>query len=80
TRRGPLSELASYYAETGAPKGEVVISVGPPQKQEIGEADLDDALIKALATMRVKDAAQAVSTALGLPRRDVYNRALAIKE
>ncbi|MGB0926133.1 MAG: 16S rRNA (cytidine(1402)-2'-O)-methyltransferase [Pikeienuella sp.] len=80
TRRGPLSELAAYYAETGAPKGEVVISVGPPQKQEIGEADLDDALIKALATMRVKDAAQAVSTALGLPRRDVYNRALAIKE
>ena len=30
--------------------------------------------------MRVKDAAQAVSAALGLPRRDVYNRALTLKE
>lgn len=80
TRRAPLPDLAAHYAGAGAPKGEIVISVGPPLKREIGEADLDAALAVALQTMRVKDAAQAVSAALGLPRRDVYNRALALKK
>ena len=80
TRRGTLPELAVHYHEAGAPKGEGVICVGPPRKLEVGEGDLDSALTEALATMRVKDAAQAVSAALGLPRRDVYNRALTLKE
>lgn len=80
TRRGPLPDLAAHYAEAGAPRGEVVVCVGPPLKVEVGEADLDAALHEALETMRVKDAAQAVSAALGLPRRDVYNRAITLKK
>lgn len=79
TRRGGLAELAAHYAEAGAPKGEIVISIGPPPKGEVGAETLDEALAAALATMRVKDAAKAVSAALGLPRKTVYARALELK-
>jgi len=40
---------------------------------------LDDALRDALAEMSLKDAAKTVSEALGLPRKQVYERALALK-
>ncbi|MBP0575553.1 16S rRNA (cytidine(1402)-2'-O)-methyltransferase, partial [Mycobacterium tuberculosis] len=29
-RRGDLAALAAYYAEAGAPKGEIVLVIGPP--------------------------------------------------
>jgi 16S rRNA (cytidine1402-2'-O)-methyltransferase len=80
-RRGSLSELADT-AKTD-PKlglGEIVIVVAPPSPEAEASADeLDAALARALATMRVKDAADAVAGALGLPRREVYARALALK-
>lgn len=80
TRRGTLGELAAHYAEAGAPKGEIVILIGPPLKTETAEADVDAALEEALKTLRVKDAAKDVAARLGLPRRDVYQRALAMNE
>ncbi len=80
TRRGTVGELAAHYAEEGAPKGEIVILVGPPLKVETAEADVDAALAEALKTLRVKDAAKEVAAKLGLPRRDVYQRALALNE
>jgi len=81
-RRGPLGELAALAASDGdLQRGEIVIVVGPgaAETAEAAEASLDDALRKALATMRVKDAADAVAGALGLPRRQVYARALELK-
>lgn len=79
-RRGPLPTLAAHYAETGAPKGEVVVVIAPPAPPEpAGEAAVDAALGAALTTMTVKDAAKAVSVDLGLPRKVVYDRALALK-
>ena len=80
TRRGQLDELAAHYEEASAPKGEIVILVGPPLKTEVVEADVDAALTEALKTLRIKDAAKEVATDLGLPRRDVYQRALALIE
>lgn len=80
TRRGQLDELAAHYEEAGAPKGEIVILVGPPLKTEVVEADVDAALTEALKTLRIRDAAKEVATDLGLPRRDVYQRALALIE
>lgn len=79
-RRGDLSALADHYAEDGPPKGEIVIVVGPPLPSQTTEADLDDALANALQTMRVKDASKAVAEALKLPRKEVYARALALKD
>ena len=80
-RRAPLDALAAQYAEEGAPKGEVVVCIAPPPPPEpAAEADIDAALAEALATMTVKDAAKAVSAELGVPRKTVYDRALALKD
>ncbi len=78
-RRGPLDALAAHYAEAGPPKGEIVLVIGPPLAAESSAADLDAALRTALASLSVKDAAAAVATATGLPRRAVYARALALQ-
>jgi len=78
-RRGSLSELAAHYAEAGAPKGEVVVLVGPAENTPPSAEALDDALRDALTDMSVKDAARTVSEALSLPRKQVYERALALK-
>lgn len=80
TRRGTLGDLAAHYQEAGAPKGEIVVLIGPPGKTAIEAADVDAALAEALKTLRVKDAAKEVATSLGLPRREVYQRALALNE
>jgi 16S rRNA (cytidine1402-2'-O)-methyltransferase len=77
-RTGSLPELASHYAAAGAPKGEIVIVVAPPAADAapLAAASLDEQLESALATMSVRDAAAAVAAATGLPRRQVYARAL----
>lgn len=80
-RRGGLADLAAHYAEAGAPKGEVVILIGPPQAAEaMSEADLDAALRDALAGQPLRDAVNRVTAETGLPRRQVYQRALALKD
>lgn len=76
--RGPLTDLAEDFAERNV-KGEIVVLV-EGGTQGAGAKDLDTALTEALETMRVKDAADAVSGALGLPKRDVYQRALELKK
>jgi 16S rRNA (cytidine1402-2'-O)-methyltransferase len=75
-RRGPLAELAAHYA-AHAIRGEVVVCVGPapPPAQPQGET-LDAALRAAMAAMSVRDAAASVAAATGLPRKQVYARAL----
>ena len=76
TRRGTLAALATHYAESGPPKGEVVIATGPPLATAPTEGDLVAALQTALATNTLKDAAAIVAEATGLPRKQVYARAL----
>ena len=61
-------------------RGEFVIVVGPPERSESpSEADIDAALGAALEGGSVKDAVAAVTGALGVPRKQVYERALALK-
>ena len=77
TRRATLAELAGHYAAAGAPKGEIVVVVGPPAPAARPAAETLDAMIlDALAALSVKDAAAAVALETGLPRREVYARAL----
>jgi 16S rRNA (cytidine1402-2'-O)-methyltransferase len=77
TRRGTLAELAAHYAAEGPPKGEIVIVVGPPHAAPRLDADaLDAEIAEALGALSVKDAAAAVAARTGLPRRQVYARAL----
>lgn len=78
-RRGGLASLAEDYASEEPPRGEIVILVGPAEAREaVTEADLDGEIAEALRTLSVKDAAAAVAAKHGLPRRQVYARALAL--
>lgn len=74
-RRGGLDELAAHYAAAPA-RGEICIVIGPATAEAATAEDLDTALRTALASMSVKDAAAAVATATGLPKKSVYQRAL----
>lgn len=75
-RRGALDALAAEYAAAPAPRGEIVVVIGPPAAEATGAEALDAALAAALAEFSVKDAAATVAARLGLPRRAVYARAL----
>jgi 16S rRNA (cytidine1402-2'-O)-methyltransferase len=76
-RRDTLGALARHYAESGAPKGEIVVVIGPPLASETA-FDVDAALATALGSMGVKEAATTVAVASGRPRREIYARALAL--
>ncbi len=79
-RDGSLAELAAAYAEEGPPRGEVVIVVDPPGEDEgPTEGAVDAMLREALAGGdSVRDAADRVAGLTGLPRRKLYQRALAL--
>lgn len=73
---GTLSELASRYS-SHAPKGEIVIVVGPPAlPQAATEEQLDAALDEALTRLSPSRAAAEVAEALSVPRKRAYARAL----
>ena len=55
-----------------------MVLVGPPVAQPASGDALDAALAAALPGRSVRDAADAVAATLGLPRRQVYARALAL--
>lgn len=74
-RRDTLPALAAHYAEHAA-RGEIVVVVGPAPAEETGAESLDQALRAALKSLSVKDAAAAVAAATGLPKKQVYKRAL----
>ena len=74
-RRGSLAELAAHYAANAA-RGEICVVVGPAPEEAAGEADLDAQLRAAMANASLRDAAAVVAAATGLPRKQVYARAL----
>ncbi len=77
-RRGDLAALAEAYAQH-EPRGEIVLVVAPPQAAaQVGAAETESLLRQALARVSLKDAVGEVADATGLPRREVYQRALAL--
>ena len=78
--RKPLGELADHYDRNGPPKGEIVVLVGPPVDVSAGPEALDAALRDAMRDRPLKQAVSDVAEALGLPRRDVYQRALSLRD
>jgi 16S rRNA (cytidine1402-2'-O)-methyltransferase len=76
--RGDLAMLAQGLA-TAEVRGEIAIVIAPPPGEERPSAEEADRLLRdALARASLKDAVAEVSAATGLPRRDVYQRALAL--
>jgi 16S rRNA (cytidine1402-2'-O)-methyltransferase len=73
---GTLAELAERYSDS-APKGEIVLVVGPPLEAEtISDEELDRALEATMARFSVSRAAADVAQRLGVPRKRAYARAL----
>ncbi|GLQ27908.1 16S rRNA (cytidine(1402)-2'-O)-methyltransferase [Sulfitobacter pacificus] len=76
-RRGSLEELSRIY-EKNAPKGEIVVLVDRGHLESVNQVDIEESLRAALKEMSVRDAADMVSQAHDLPRRKVYQIALAL--
>lgn len=80
-RRGTLSELGDHYRSRGAPKGEVVVVVGPAPADRVamGEEETDALLGEALARVGTRQAAAELAERTGRSRRELYQRALALR-
>ncbi len=81
-RRGDLVPLAAVAAHAAPPPGEIVIVVAPPAiDQDRSSPDEVEALLRdALARMSVREAVAEVAVVARLPRREIYRRALALKD
>jgi 16S rRNA (cytidine1402-2'-O)-methyltransferase len=77
-RRGSLAELAGHYAAHPA-RGEITLVVGPAPAATPDAAAMPALLAEALARLPMKDAVAAVAVATGLPKREVYRAALAVR-
>jgi len=78
--RDDLETLAKRYA-ANKPRGEIVLVVAPPQAPERPSvSDTETMLREALARVSLKDAVGEVAEVTGLPRRELYQRALALAE
>jgi 16S rRNA (cytidine1402-2'-O)-methyltransferase len=77
-RSGSAGELVAHY-EAHPPKGEIVLLVGPPVEQAMGEVDVDALLRAALESEKPSQAAGQVAKATGLDRKALYARALELK-
>ncbi|KIZ47781.1 MULTISPECIES: 16S rRNA (cytidine(1402)-2'-O)-methyltransferase [Rhodopseudomonas] len=75
-RRGPIAELAQGAAALET-RGEFVVVIGPPAVDAgMAPDQLDELLRAALKHNSVKDAVAQTVEASGLPRREIYARAL----
>ncbi len=79
-RRDRLAALAEHYRGSGAPRGEAVIVVGPPEPAApIAGEDVDRRLRALLVEHSIRDAVARLVTETGLSRRSLYDRALALR-
>ena len=76
--RAPLDVLAED-PKLQAPKGEVVVLVGPGQEAGLSAAEAEAALAEAVLRLGPSEAAAEVAKATGLPRRELYRRAVELK-
>jgi 16S rRNA (cytidine1402-2'-O)-methyltransferase len=77
-RRGDLETLSQNCAASEL-RGEIVVVIGPPPASvEVTLSDADTLLRQALARVSLKDAVGEVAEVTGLPRRELYQRALVL--
>lgn len=78
---GALPALAARYAADGPPKGEIVVLVAPPKAPAAWDAArVDAALAERLDEGPLKPLAAEIAAAAGWSKRDVYARAVALKD
>ena len=76
----PLSGLEPYLAESGIPKGELILLVGPATAEaEYSQAEIEELLAIRLQSLSVKDAVAEITSQTGKPRKEIYQLALRLK-
>jgi 16S rRNA (cytidine1402-2'-O)-methyltransferase len=79
--RGTVSEVAAVLGGRETVKGEICLLVSPPgAAPAASDTEIEEALTEALRTAPPGEAAALVARRFGLPKRDVYARALALKQ
>jgi len=79
-RRGDVSDVLDYYAENGAPRGEIVLVVeGAAVGGDVSDEDLIAALKGRMGEGSLKDSVRSVSEEFGVSQKKIYDLALAIK-
>ncbi len=80
-RRGTLGELTEFYNEDRIVKGEIVLLIEPPSYDEIPDMEDVEKLLKDLvSTMPAAKAAAEAAKLTGLPRKELYQRILDLKD
>ncbi len=79
-RHGDLATLARHYAGAAETRGEIVIVIAPPDPDAGATADIDTLLRQALGRLSVKEAVAEIAAVTGCPRREIYQRALALSK
>lgn len=80
-RRGSLAELSAWYDDERQVKGEIVLVIAPPDAAAPPEAaDVDRLLMQLAATLPTSGAATEAARQTGLPRKDLYQRLLELKD
>jgi 16S rRNA (cytidine1402-2'-O)-methyltransferase len=77
-RLGSPIDLHAHY-EAYPPKGEMLILVHPAQEEGIDEASLTALIQDYLTRHSLKEASNLIAEQYNLPKRDVYQKALALK-
>ena len=76
-RADTLAQLARDYAQGRETRGEIVIVIAPPPDEAPPDANELDAIIRgSLKRLSLKDAVSEIAQSTGVPRREVYQRAL----
>jgi 16S rRNA (cytidine1402-2'-O)-methyltransferase len=76
--RAPLSTLAED-PRLDTPKGEIVVVIGPGEAAAASEDEVERALIEAVGRLGPSAGAAEVAKAYRRPKRELYQRALALK-
>ena len=77
---GTLGGLAETFATGDPPKGEIVVLVGPPLAEIPSAEDVDRLLAELLEAKPLSQAVAEAAALTGLKRRDLYRRALTLKD
>jgi 16S rRNA (cytidine1402-2'-O)-methyltransferase len=78
--RGSLKDLAQFYEDNPAPRGEMVLVIGPPGVDDEATDNWENDLAEELEQRSLRDAVDAVAHSRGLPRKEVYRRALTLQD
>jgi 16S rRNA (cytidine1402-2'-O)-methyltransferase len=77
--RGTLEEVIANFESGAVTKGEFVVVLGPPAEEATTDREIEDALKQELQDHSTKEAVRLVTDRFDLPRKRVYDLALALK-